>query len=115
MDFDTYNGIRVIADEVATRLTIKFGFLIGILILIIIILFFILYNSRNKSDLPKNISYPDPSFYSQYRPNSYEIRPIPVNNNYSQAYSRSNYNQNSYNPPYFNENNSQNQNNQNYF
>ena len=54
MDFDTYNGIRVIADEVATRLTIKFVFLIGVLILIIIILFFILYNSRKNSILPQN-------------------------------------------------------------
>lgn len=49
MDFETYNGIRSIADEIATRITIKFGIIVFILILIIVILFAVLYYNKQKS------------------------------------------------------------------
>lgn len=111
MDFDTYNGIRVIADEVATRLTIKFSFLIGALIIIIVILFFILYYSRTNNNSHQSFVYPD-TYIS--RPFSYDFRQIPTYNSYKKPSSNYNYSQNQYSQPYYDVNNSQNQNSQLY-
>jgi hypothetical protein len=105
MDFETYNGIRSIADEMATRITIKMSIIFVVIITIIIILFTILYYNKPKSYENKPImdEYGRPYLYNigpdSYinRPYSYDNRPIPYNNsplNNQNHISNQNYNDN---------------------